>query len=465
MRRRTFLSAPLFPVAAWAGRVAGSDARLRKAYRRPEKNGWIYVRLEGSPREIGYQHGSLLQPEIEDAQRVIAVSLTHDSKVGYSWFRDASEKVLLPRVESEYREELDGIAEGLKSRGSRLDLIDVVTMNAYLELGYYKDALDRAKGKPSNWNGPAEHCSAFVATGSYTRDGRPVIAHNNWSAYREGARWNIIFDIQPSSGKHLLMDGMPGLIHSGDDFGVNSAGIMITETTISQFKGFDPKGVPEFVRARKAMQHSGNIADFARIMKDGNNGGYANTWLVADRKTNEIARLELGLKHVHLDQTDDGCVVGSNFPIDAKLAAEETDFPMEDAGVSANARRVRALQLTEEAKGKIDVAFAKSYLSDHYDSKDGATAPSERTLCGHIDLSPRGCKPWMEAYGTGGAVQAKAMDARMAEKMSFLAAMGHPCGTHFVAAEHLAKHPEYAFEREVIKDLRSQPWTLFQARG
>ena len=27
-------------------------------------------------------------------------------------------------------------------------------------------------------------------------------------------------------------------------------------------------------------------------MEDGNNGGYANTWLVGDRKTNEIARLD-----------------------------------------------------------------------------------------------------------------------------------------------------------------------------
>ncbi len=97
-----------------------------------------------------------------------------------------------------------------------------------------------------------------------------------------------------------MMDGMPGLIHSGDDFGINSAGIMITETTISGFSGFDPNGIPEFVRARKAMQYAASIDDFARIMKEGNNGGYANNWLVADRKTNEIASLELGLKNVNL---------------------------------------------------------------------------------------------------------------------------------------------------------------------
>jgi hypothetical protein len=52
------------------------------------------------------------------------------------------------------------------------------------------------------------------------------------------------------------MDGQPGLIHSADDFGVNAAGIAITETTISGFSGFDPNGIPEFVRARKAMQYA-----------------------------------------------------------------------------------------------------------------------------------------------------------------------------------------------------------------
>jgi hypothetical protein len=51
------------------------------------------------------------------------------------------------------------------------------------------------------------------------------------------------------------MDGLPGVIVSDDDFGVNAAGIMITETTITQFEGWDPAGKPEFARARKALQY------------------------------------------------------------------------------------------------------------------------------------------------------------------------------------------------------------------
>ena len=93
----------------------------------------------------------------------------------------------------------------------------------------------------------------------------------------DGERWTIIFDIVPAKGKRMLMDGLPGVIHSADDFVMNSAGIVITETTIGHFSGYDPAAIPEFVRARKAAQYSASIDDFARIMKQGNNGGYANT--------------------------------------------------------------------------------------------------------------------------------------------------------------------------------------------
>jgi hypothetical protein len=304
-----------------------------------------------------------------------------------------------------------------------------------------------------------EHCSAFAATGSYTKDGKVIIAHNNWSTYLEGARWTIIFDIVPANGKRILMDGFPGLIHSADDFGVNSAGIMITETTISNFSGYDPKGIPEFVRARKAMQYAASIDDFARIMKAGNNGGYANTWLVADRKTNEIASLELGLKNVTLMRKSDGYFVGSNFPINPKLVKEETNFNVKDLSNSSNARHVRWEQLMAQYKGKIDVEAAERFLADHVDTFEEKEDADERTLCGHVDLSPRGSSPWQPPFGTAGAVQNKVADATMAEHMSFTAAAGHSCGLSFKAAEYLRKYPQFAWENPLLRDMDAYPWT------
>ncbi len=464
------LSAAILPLVllfgaavALVSREPQADPRMKNALRRPSQNGWTYVRLEGSPSEIGFQHGYLLAPEIRDAEKVISLELTHDTKRSWKFFRDAAKNDLWPHIEAQYREELAGIAEGLKAHGVKLDVWDVVALNAWLEWNpYYVNWYEKQhKTQLAKLTAP-EHCSAFVATGSYTKDGRVVIAHNAWTGYMDGERWTMVFDIAPANGYRILMDGFPGLIHSGDDFGVNSAGIMITETTISRFHGWNPDGIPEFVRARKAMQYSASIDDFSKWMTEGNNGGYANDWLVADRKTNEIGSLELGLKHVTLKRSKDGYFVGSNFPIDEKLAAEETDFDLKDMGQSANARRVRWEQLMAENKGKIDVAAGQRFLGDHYDTFAKQEGADERTLCGHVDLSPRGAEPWQPPHGIAGAVQNKVTDSAMAEQMSFTAATGHACGLSFHAASHLAEHPEFAWQKDMLHDMPAGAWTTFR---
>ena len=263
-----------------------------------------------------------------------------------------------------------------------------------------------------------------------------------------GERWNMIFDIVPQNGNHIIMDGMPGLIHSGDDFGVNSAGIMITETTISRFAGWDPNGIAEFVRARKAMQYANSIDDFARIMKEGNNGGYANDWLVADNKTGEVASLELGLKNVTLDRTKDGYFVGSNFTINEKLAKEETEWDPERHQLSANARHIRWTELMRENKGKIDVQgwrtaswriittrIRRKWIRTS--ARCAATSISRRVVCSRG--SRRTASPARRSR--------RSTDAALAGHMSLTAALGHACGINFKAAEHLRKHPEFALAK------------------
>jgi hypothetical protein len=447
-----------------ASPAAPSEALLAGSFRKPPVSGWTIVHLSGTPTQIGYQHGYLLAPEIADLRKVFELELTHDNGKDWDFFRDAAKNVMWPHIEQEYREEMQGIADGVNGHGVKLDVWDVVVMNAAEEWNYYVGQYDKDHKIASLPTVTApDHCSAFVATGKYTRDGKIVIAHNNWTGYMDGARWTIAFDVNPAKGYRFIMDGLPGLIHSADDFGINAAGIVITETTITGFFGYDFKGIPEFVRARKAMQYSASIDDVARIFKDGNNGGYANNWLIGDTKKNEIASLELGLKNVTLERKTDGYFVGSNFPINPKLAAEETTFDLKDPGLSANARRRRWEQLMQENRGKIEVASAQKFLADHVDSFTGKSEPSERTLCGHVELSPRGMGAWQPAYGTAGAVQNKATDATMASKLSFSAAAGHACGHDFLAAQHLAAHPELSWQKPALRDMKAYPWTQITA--
>ena len=184
---------------------------------------------------------------------------------------------------------------------------------------------------------------------------------------------------------------------------------------------------------------------------------------MADTKSGEIGSLELGLKNVNLQRTKDGYFCGANFPVNEKLAREETKFDLTDKSLSPNARRIRWEQLMKENRGKIDAAAGQRFLSDHYDSYSGKVEPGERTLCGHVELSPRGMKPWQPEFGAAGAVQAKVTQASMSDHMTMRASMGHSCGIHFRAAEYFQKHPQFAWQKPIMSDLLSHPWTKFEA--
>jgi hypothetical protein len=456
-------------VAAASGAVrltqrSGDDPRLAKAYRF-ERGGWIYVHLEGAPHDIGFQHGYLLANEISDAFASVSLNMTHSTGRDWDFFRRAAREMLWPKLDIEYQSEIAGIVEGIQARKVNLDQNDIVAMNAFEELpGYYVPWLNETTHAT---NAPDIHspgnCSAFVATGSWTKDHQIVMAHNNWTNYANGERWRIIFDIVPEKGYRMLMDGFPGVIASDDDFGVNSAGLMVTETTISSFHGWDPSGIPEFDRARKAMQYAGSIDDYVKIMLEGNNGGYANDWLLGDRKTGEIALFELGLKKTKLFRTKDGYYVGSNFPVDPEVAKADTTYDPNDMASSPNARRARWEQLIPPNKGKIDADMGQVFISDHFDTYTKKTGASRRTLCGHGDVDSAadpnfGTTP----YEPEGAVQGKVIDSAMAKDMTLIARTGHPCGTNFDAAKFIAAHPEYRWMSPIMNDMNAGPWTKFR---
>jgi hypothetical protein len=444
-----------------AGAEKRVDERLQGGYRF-ERDGWIYVHLEGPPEQIGYQHGYLLADEIAELLHVLKPYLEHTTQRDWCFYRKASEEMLWKGVEPEYQQEIDAIVAGLAAKGVKADRWDLVALNAVEELPhYYVPWLDKREGKAPTSKAPG-NCSAFIATGRATKDGRIVMGHNNWTNYVVGTRWNIIFDLSPERGHRILMDGLPGVITSDDDFGVNANGIMITETTITQFEGWDPEGKPEFSRSRKALQYSDSIDDYVRIMLAGNNGGYANDWLVGDNKTGEIALFELGLKEHSVRRTKDGFFVGANFPVDPKLIAAETKFDVSKKDSSPNARRVRWEQLMTEYAGRIDVEVGKRLESDTFDVIESRAEANERSLCGCVEVSPRGVPEWgWGAFFPGGTVQAKVIDARMAERMEFWATLGHPCGSDFVAEAFLKAHPEYAWLKGLIRDMPSRPWCRF----
>src|SRR5689334_5524930 len=113
-----------------------------------ERNGWIYVHVEGPPERLGYQHGYLLAQEIDDLLSVIKPMWMHTTHRDWNFYRQAAERMLWPKIDSEYQHEIDGIVAGMNARGEKADRWDIVALNALEELpDYYVPWLDVQEGR------------------------------------------------------------------------------------------------------------------------------------------------------------------------------------------------------------------------------------------------------------------------------------------------------------------------------
>jgi hypothetical protein len=358
-------------------------------------------------------------------------------------------------------EEIKGIAEGAQAAGVNISWQEVLTWNGYAELtGYWWP--NEMAGKYSG--GDNDHCSGFIATGSATRDGKIVMAHNSWDVFQQGQFFNVILDIEPTIGNRMFMQSVPGYIDSMTDFFVTGAGLMGTETTIGGFSLYDPDEVPEFVRVRNAMQYAQTLDEFVEKMQKQNNGGYANSWLLADINTNEIMRFELGLKYQSVQRTKDGYFIGFNAPYDPKIRNLEcSDTGFTDIRTAMGARRVRLTQLMEQYHGKIDIEIAQKVLSDHYDVYLEKENPCSRTVEGHYELDPFEYWADRQPYRPHGAIDGKVADSNLAGDLSFWARWGSSSGMPFYADKYFSEHPQWDYLKGYIKDRPTQPWTLFEA--
>jgi hypothetical protein len=433
---------------------------LSKANRH-EKDGWVYLHIEGKPNERGFQHGYLLAKEIKEALRQMSEVWHYQTAMDWKWLVDKSARMFNSKIDPENMGEMEGIVEGMKAAGVATTRDEIVAYNASTEfMGYWwpqvKDSIS-----PNSPDPKKESCSSFIATGSMTTDGGIVLGHNTMSSFYY-PDCNVILDILPEKGYRILMQSVAGLIHSETDFFITSAGLVGSETTIGGFFPFDEKGVPEFSRMRHATQYASDIDEWCEIMKEGNNGGYANAWLIGDINTNEIARLELGLKYVGFERKKDGFFTGSNVAEDLRILRFETKSSELDIKTSSVARRVRWKQLMKENAGKINLELGEKLEADHYDTYLNTNTPDIRTLCSHPDLDP---DPYGVdiPYSPWGTLDGKVVDSKMAKQMSFVARWGSSCGIPFNAKDYLEKHQQFDWMTGLIKDRPTQPWTKFKA--
>ena len=419
------------------------------------QDGWIVVHIEGSPYERGYQHGKLLAREIVDYCHTIAKIRNHHSP-DKAWrdLRLFVNALFLRRFDKEYLREMQGIADGAAAAGAKLDgrvmdLLDIVVINADIEVGFLESALEGTatgidaehfRGRHGSPPRAAhrEHCSAFIANGPATADGKIVAGHITMSDISCVRFFNIWLDIQPVDGHRMVFQTFPGGIQSGLDYYINSAGLIVCETTIQQTK-FKPEGEMVASRIRRAIQYADSINRCTEILTSSNNGLYTNEWLIGDIKTNEIAMFELGTETTRLWRSSKnewiagttGFYWGCNNVKDVGVFKETVaDLGAKPANLVLHPRlRDEAwIKLFHQRRGKIDEAFGFEAFST----------------------------PPLVAFPS---CDAKFTTAAMAKDLKTWALFGPPLGRTWLPSE--SDHEDLPS----IQPLVSNEWTLIDTRG
>lgn len=441
---------------------------------RYDLNGWIYISIKGGPKERGYAYGKLAANDMKEVRRILDFVIYTEYGVKWEFFIEAAKKYFSQKIKDEFPEfyeEMVGFAEG-----ANISIEEVVAWNNYFTLteswwaNMPEEESIAVKGVASSnvtssrEGGAKERCSAFIAVGDWTADGKIVCAHNNFSNFIDGQLAKYVIDIKPTKGNRILMMGFPGWIWSGTDFFVTSAGIIGTETTIGGFIAYE-NNVPISCRIRNAMQYGNTLDDYEKMLLHGNSGDYANSWLFGDINKNEIMRIELGLRFHNTERTKNGYFIGFNAPYDPRIRNLEcVNTGIDDIRRHQGARKVRLADLMDKWKGQLNITVAQQILADHYDVYLNKENPCSRTCCSHYELDAReymsdASRP--KPFQPRGALDGNVVDSTMAKAMSFSLRWGTSCGMPFDKNKFCDENRVWAYLRPYLEDRPEQPWTTF----
>lgn len=433
-------------------------------------NGWQHIKVKGTPYECGFQEGYLLADEYQDALRVYKFMTLETFGMTYEWFAEQALKLHRDKIPTRWLEELRGMAEGLMAAGIPTTTDDMIAWNDWMEItGYWwPQNAGKVMSRPLMKTHRKEHCSAIVATGSATVDGKPYLGHESFDEFWSGQYFNVCKRVEPDDGYAFIMQASaPCMLSSMTDFYVTAAGLNITETTLAGFDRYDDAGMPEWVRIRDAVQYAATIDEFVERLNKGNNGDYANAWLIADHNTGEIARFEQGLEFTSLERTFDGAYFGCNAVFDPRIRNLECkDNGFNDPRQQTGARRQRWMELIDQYYGKIDLEVVKKMLADTYDVYLGYNCPSSRDICAHYDVDPQYYADdpdavWNIPFYPAGSCDAKAAGPDDVKHLKMWGRYGRADGVEFVAKDFMGQHPLWKWMDGYLEDRPTQPWTLF----
>ncbi len=271
---------------------------------------WV-LGLQGSPYEMGYQHGYLLaelirktasgfltptyaqfggwQPESAKAPSMDQVNAGRE--VLFSVYQDYFEPHLKQQA-PDLLEEMEGIADGVRDAGTGIPGQDILIGNCIpeiTELLFYLPDSDASRDAPAV---EPKGCSDCVTWGKATISGNLLHGTNyDYSTFGVLHRGVGIAVVKPNRGNSFLAQCLAGMV--GHYRGMNMQGITTGElTSDSADRDIKKNGrIPHAMHMRKLIQFSNNVRDAIQTMKK-LKGTTGFNHVVADSKSNEVIDIE-----------------------------------------------------------------------------------------------------------------------------------------------------------------------------
>jgi hypothetical protein len=320
-------------------------------------DGFLLVRLEGEPYELGYQHGRALRGEIRSLWDACERLILNARGAWFGWgLRQAlvgTARVMERFISPDLREELRGVAAG-----SGLPYTSLLLLNCFDDLMQNLRIFDRLAARFA--------CSAFAAVGNRAADGVAIAGRNFDYWFRSefaaaGAeptavlrRHLVVFSYRPARGEPFAAVGWPGLIHVVT--GQNAAGLAVACLTSPAWSE-RVLGTPLPFLYRQIVQHDHTLDQAEQRLRAARRT-IGNHLLVVSAAERDARLFEFTSRQLVASRPANGILATTNHFQSPLLAAEQV-------GLVAP-RSVHRLRRVEGmlADGSVDVERAAHVLRD-----------------------------------------------------------------------------------------------------
>ena len=317
------------------------------------------VCLKGSPFEMGYADGVLMEDKMHTLEREFQAMLK--TYVPRRWVKETVKAYIFWRnrhlsdfVAEDYRLELYGTTLGCKD-------INPEEGNFYNRLLNYHAAHDISYMMIDNpFLARSAGCTAFGAWGNETSGGHLITGRNfDWEAAEVFSRDRVVEMFEPDNGIpfiSLSWAGMAGVLS-----GMNRAGVSVTINGAPS-KLPNSTATPVAMVARAVLQHAHNLDEVLKIVR-GAKVFVSTIWLVGSRADGKFIVVEKTPDVTNVrEAVGDSIVCPNHFETDGlKAMAQNTNYMAE---ATSRAREQRLTELLKQNTGTVDAARSVKFLRD-----------------------------------------------------------------------------------------------------